>query len=124
MKHLHLLVSTFIIIPTAIVYGLLPNGILKDIFHFNFEQVDLANIFKAMMGLYIGMAIFWLVGISQHRFWISATLSNILFMAGLAVGRVLGFLFDGKSSSIFIIAFIGEVILAAWGIVNLRKYKS
>lgn len=101
----------------------MPNGIPGNIFHFKFEDVDLASIFRALMGLYIAMAIFWLIGIIKSEFWIAATLSNILFMAGLAFGRIVSILFDGTPSYIFLAGLAGEILLAIWGISNLKKYK-
>jgi len=123
VKNLHLIISVCIIIPAAIVYGLMPNGFLDNMFQFSFANADLANIFRAIMGLYIAMAIFWIVGIKRSEFWIPATLSNILFMLGLASGRTISILFDGPASPIFVIALFTEIILAIWGIVNLKNYK-
>jgi thiol:disulfide interchange protein len=101
----------------------MPNGILNDMFQFNFAKTDLANIFRAIMGVYLAAAMFWIVGIKKSDFWIPATLSNILFMLGLAFGRIISILFDGPGSHVFILALIAEIILAIWGIVNLRNYK-
>ena len=74
------------------------------------------------MGLYIGMAIFWIVGIRKPKYWNSATLSNVLFMSGLAFGRTINIILDRTVSPIFAMALIAEIILAIWGISNLRKY--
>jgi hypothetical protein len=122
-KNLHLVISIVIIVPVALTYGLLPCGFLENIFHIKFENIELSGIFRALMGLYIAMTIFWTVGIFKHGFWIAATLSNVLFMSGLAFGRLVSILFDGIPSPVFLVGLIGEMLLAAWGIFNLRKYK-
>lgn len=122
-KNLHLLISVCIIVPIAIAYGLMPGGILKDIFTFQSWTPDLANVFRATMGLYIAMSIFWIIGIIRSRFWLAATLSNILFMSGLAFGRMISIVIDGIPSNIFLFGLILEIILAAWGIINLKKYR-
>ena len=122
-KNLHLLISILIIVPVALSYGLMPDGFLENIFHFKFESIDLSGIFRALMGLYIGMSIFWLTGIIKPKFWTAATISNVLFMAGLAFGRIISILFDGPSSTIFLVGLIVEILLAVWGIINLKKYK-
>jgi hypothetical protein len=75
------------------------------------------------MGLYIAMSVFWVIGIIKLRFWFAATLSNILFMAGLAFGRMVSIVLDGIPSTIFLIGLIVEIMLAAWGVINLKKYK-
>lgn len=122
-KHLHLVLSVIIIVPVALTYGLLPGGFFENIFHFKFETIELSGIFRAVMGLYIAMAIFWSIGIFKPKFWMAATLSNVLFMAGLALGRSVSILLDGIPSPVFLVGLLGEILLAAWGIFNLRKYK-
>ena len=122
-KNLHLLISIFFIVPVALTYGLMPDGFLENIFHFKFETIELSGIFRALMGLYIAMAIFWFVGIIKSKFWMAATMSNVLFMAGLAIGRIISILLDGLPSNIFLAGLIAEILLAVWGIINLKKYK-
>jgi len=123
-KNLHLLVSILIIVPVGLAYGLMPNGFLENIFQFKFESIGLAGIFRALMGLYIGMSIFWLIGIIKPKCWTAATLSNVLFMTGLAFGRIVSILLDGIPSTIFLAGLIVEILLAVWGIINLKKYNS
>ena len=101
----------------------MPNGILREILKLEFWTPDLANIFRALMGLYIAMSIFWIIGIIKSQFWRAATLSNVLFMLGLALGRIVSILLDGIPSYIFLLGLIIEVILGAWGVINLKKYK-
>ena len=122
-KNFHLLISSCIIVPVAIVYGLMPNGIPGEILKFQLWTEDLAGVFRAIMGLYIAMSVFWIIGIIRSRFWIAATLSNILFMIGLALGRIASIVLDGIPSTIFLSGLIVEIILAAWGMINLKKYK-
>jgi hypothetical protein len=101
----------------------MPDGFLENIFHFKFDKPELSGIFRTIMGLYIAMAIFWFVGIIRSKFWVAATMSNILFMAGLAIGRIISILLDGLPSNIFLAGLIGEILLALWGIINLKKYR-
>ncbi len=104
-------------------YGLMPNGLLENLFHFKIEGIDLSGIFRALMGLYIAMTIFWIVGIIRSEYWTAATISNVFFMSGLAVGRIVSLLLDGIPSYSFLAGLIVEILLAVWGIINLRKYK-
>lgn len=122
-KNIHLIISTLIIVPVALTYGLLPSGFFENILHFKFENIELSGIFRALMGLYIAMTVFWIIGIYKSKFWIAATLSNVFFMSGLAVGRLISILLDGIPLPIFLVGFILEILLAVWGIFNLRKYK-
>lgn len=116
------MVSTLIIIPVALAYGLYPQMILPLLFDFNVESINLANIFRAMMGLYLGMSLIWIMGIIRSGFWITATITNITFMGGLALGRLVSLAIDGVPGIYFLVGLMVEVSLALWGVINLRKY--
>lgn len=49
-QNLHLGVSSFIVLLMAFVYGANPSGILPYIFGFEVEDIELKNIFRAIMG--------------------------------------------------------------------------
>jgi Domain of unknown function (DUF4345) len=123
-KNLHLLISTIIITIIALTYGLLPATTLPLIFDFKVESTDLKEVFRATMGLYIGMAGLWLTGIIKSLLWRSATIANVCFMSGLATGRVISLLIDGIPSISFLIGLALELTLAIWGLRNLNKYQA
>jgi hypothetical protein len=122
VKNLHLIVSVILIIPIALVYGLYPNVCMPILFNFKVETINLTSVFRAMMGLYIGVSIIWVVGIAKPKFWFSATLTNIFFMGGLSLGRLLSLAWDGVPSIYFLIGLALELTLACWGLTNLKKY--
>lgn len=122
VKNLHLAMSIILIIPISLIYGLYPNIILSKLFGFNIETINLANIFRAMMGLYMGMAAIWIIGITKPEFWVSATITNIVFMGGLAFGRLISLVVDGFPPIYFLTGLIVESALAFWGLKNLKKY--
>ncbi len=121
-KNLHLFVSAVIIISVAFIYGFKPNELIPYFFGFEVETIELINMMRATMGLYLAIAGFWIVGIVNKKYWRIATIFNVVFMGGLAFGRVLSFLFDGFSSQ-FLIGLLLEVILLIWGLFNLGRYK-
>ena len=123
-KNLHLVTSVLVIFPIAFVYGFIPNGFLKEIMHVNADTIDLSSVFRAIMGLYIALAVFWYLGIRKPGYWTAATMSNILCLGGLAVGRIGSLLSDGIPSPVFIAGLFAEGLLAIWGILNLRKYSA
>ncbi len=122
-KNFHLILSTIFIIPVAFVYGLYPQKILPLLFDFTVSGTDLSNIFRAIMGLYLAMGILWIIGTVKPNFWRTATIANILFMSGLAFGRMFSMTLDGPPSIYFSIGLLVEVLLAVWGIMNLRNAK-
>ena len=121
-KNIHLLFSSILLTIVSFGYGF--GYQIADVFSFSVTSVDLENIFKAIMGLYLAMAGFWLYGVINPNYWKAATLVNILFMLGLAVGRTVSILLDGIPSDLWILGTIGEFVIGFWGIYNLRKYKS
>lgn len=121
-KNLHLTISVILIIPVALVYGLYPGFILPGLFDFKIESTDLANIFRAIMGLYLGMTIIWIAGIFNPKFWTAATLTNIIFMGGLAFGRLISLALDGLPSKSLLFGLIVELALTFFALINLKKY--
>ena len=122
MKKLQLLTATVIIVAIASVYGIHPGKTLPQLFDFKVDSTDLKEVFRATMGLYAGMAFLWSLGIFRSNHWKTATISSIVFMGGLAAGRLLSFILDGIPSVFFLIGFVTEIALASWGFVNLKKY--
>ena len=120
-KNLHLAISAIIIVIISVTYGLLPNNILPKIFDFNVGSTDLKQVFRATMGLYLGMVILWVIGIFKPHYWRTATIANVFFMGGLASGRIISLIIDGIPSISFSIGLALELILALWGIINLKK---
>ena len=108
----------------SLTYGLVPATTLPLLFDFKVESTDLKQVFRATMGLYIGMSALWLTGIAKPLFWRTATISNIFFMIGLAVGRLISLFMDGFNSKIFLVGLALEATLALWGLRNLNKYQA
>ncbi len=117
MKNIHLIISVIIVAPTAILYAFCPN----ILFEISPYTIDEKNVFKALMGLYLGFAFLWTLGILNPKLWKSATQSNIIFMFGLAFGRTISILMDGLPSFIFILGTIGEMILGSYAYFQLQK---
>lgn len=122
-KNVHLLLSTVIVIPVALVYGVYPKTILQQFLNFKVESTDLSNVFRAIMGLYLAFACLWILGIVKSEYWKTATISNMLFMGGLASGRILSLFFDGSPSTIFLVGTTGELVLSIYGLFALKHYR-
>jgi hypothetical protein len=120
MKNLHLIISIIIVIPVAIFYGVKPDYL----FEVSLNSTDELNIFKAIMGLYLGFATLWIYGIIKPEFWKAATISNMIFMLGLAFGRICSITVDGIPTTIFALGTIGELILGIFAWYQLKKQKA
>jgi hypothetical protein len=123
MKNLHLIISAIVIMTISFCYGIDPGTLLSKLFDFKVDTTDLVNIFRAIMCLYIGMAIIWIVGIFKPRHWETASIVNIVFMSGLAMGRLISFVADGIPSISLVIGFFMEVFLAAFSYFNWKKHR-
>ena len=126
IHNLHLSISATIVLAIAFVYGLLPQQLLPNPFDFELISTDLANILKAIMGLYVAFALFWLLGIYNQKYYFAATVSNALFMLGLGFGRIISCAFDGIPSPIFVLGTFGELFLGVYSclIVLQKQHKT
>ncbi len=122
-QNIHLIISSVIVIPVAFVYGLFPKTLLPQFLDLSVETTDLTQVFRAIMGLYLAFASLWILGIVKSNYWKAATISQILFMLGLTIGRILSLLLDGMPSAVFYYGIAGELILGIFGWYQIRKYK-
>jgi Domain of unknown function (DUF4345) len=117
LQHLHLYISIPVVIGVALVYGFQP----QLLFNIQPNSVDEHNVYKAVMGIYLTFAFFWWYGLVRHQYWKAASISNVLFMLGLALGRLVSFAIDGIPSNVLFVGFFGELVLAVYGMYQLKK---
>ncbi|MDA9126177.1 DUF4345 domain-containing protein [Flavobacteriaceae bacterium] len=122
LKNLHLLISLLIVMPTAIIYG--SPSILEKQLDIQVNTIDLSNMLKATMGLYLGVSMVWILGIWKKSYWKRATELNVLFMLTLAIGRAYSVVMDGFPTAGFVFGIIAECILGVFSIYQLKKYKA
>ena len=120
IKNLHLLISLGIVVPTAIIYG--SPSILPQQLDIQVNTIDLSNMLKAIMCLYFGISLVWILGIWKTQYWKRATELNILFMLTLATGRGLSMITDGIPTNGYIFGITAELLLGFFSIYQLRKY--
>jgi Domain of unknown function (DUF4345) len=122
MKNLHLIISTIILIPVALGYGIAPKTVLPILLNIRLETVDMLNICRAIMVLYLALSALFLMSIFNKKYWFTATITNIFLMGGLALGRILSLVLDGIPSPIFLWGTLGELVLAVFAFYQLRKW--
>ncbi|WP_422092084.1 DUF4345 domain-containing protein [Tenacibaculum ovolyticum] len=121
-KNLHLLISILIVLPTGMIYG--SPSILPEQLDIQVNTIDLANMLKANMCLYIGISAIWILGVWKTEYWKRATELNILFMLTLATGRGLSMIIDGFPTGGYIFGIIAEFALGIYSIYQLKKYNT
>jgi len=120
INKIHLIISVCIVIPVAFVYGFKPE-LSFDMF---LETIDEHNFYKAIMGLYLGFSVLWILGVFKTTFLKTAIITNIIFMLGLGFGRVLSILLDGLPTSGYVFGTAAELCLGCYGIWVLNNFKN
>ena len=113
----HLVISVLVVIPVAFLYGFNPR--LK--FDIHLDTVDELNAFKAIMGLYLGFSILWLLGVFKRSYLKLALVSNMIFMLGLGFGRLLSLALDGTPTFAYVFGTVGELVLGFYGFWVLKS---
>lgn len=120
-----LLVAATGLFPIALSYGVSPQTILPAIYGFDVSTVNLSHIFRAIMGLYLALIAFWVVGAFNKALTVAALWSLTIFMLGLATGRALSISVDGLPHwllNTFFVLEIGFGLCGAW-LLATRKSK-
>jgi len=123
-QNLHLIFSAAILVLASLLYGLYPERILPELFEVEIDSVDLKNIFRAIMCLYLGIVFILILGILKPDFWKFATLLVIVFMGCLALGRLVSYFIDGKPSLFLVLGFFGELTLALFSYWQYKQQSS
>ena len=111
------------VLVVSLSYGLYPEITLKYLYDIEVNSANLANIFRAIMGLYIALSIFWIVGAFKDSLRLAALWSLTVFMTGVGLGRVLSIVIDGMPDMIFINYLIVEIIGAFLGFKFIKSAK-
>lgn len=114
---IHLIISVLIVISTAFFYGFNPSFQL-DI---QLNTIDEHNFFKAIMGLYLGFSILWIIGIFKSTYLKTALITNVIFMLGLGFGRILSILLEGLPTFRYQFGTLAELFLGFYGVWVLKK---
>jgi hypothetical protein len=112
------------LIPIALSYGIVPEKTLTGLYGFPVEDINLSHIFRAQMGLLLGQAIFYFLGAFNPNLRKPALYTLVIFMLGLAVGRVFSLIIDGIPEFGLIFSLIAEIIMGFLGLILLREDKS
>jgi len=119
---IYLLISALGLLPIALSYGVQPDAVLPRWMNLQPMGTDMLHLLRAIMGLYLGMVALWLLGAWRGGSLLRAALiSEVVFMAGLAAGRLLSLSVDGPASPIFIVYTVAELALATWGVRCLKN---
>ena len=118
---LFLLAAALGLTPIALSYGANPQGSVPFLFGFPVETVNAEHIFRAVMGLYLGQAAFWVIGAIRASVTTAALWGVVVFMWGLAFGRIFSLFVDGLPSVLLVIYLLLEIGFGVVGYLLLRR---
>lgn len=99
--------------PVALSYGAVPGASLPWLFGIDASGVPTRHIFRAIMGLYLALICFWIVGALRPALRGPALWSLLVFTLGLALGRLLSLVLDGWPGPLLCAYMLAEGALAA-----------
>lgn len=112
------------LIPIALSYGLIPEKTLTPLFGISVDNMNLTYIMRAVMGLYFGQIAFWFLGAFNDKFRRPALFGLVVFMLGLAFGRLISILLDGIPHWLLLVYLCLELTFGLIGLIVLNKVKN
>ena len=109
------------VFPVALTYGVNPQVTLAYLYDIEVNSANLSNIFRAIMGLYIALNVFWIIGAFKKTLLLPAIWSLTIFMTGIGLGRMLSLFIDGIPYPAFILYMLLEFIFAIFGFFFIKK---
>lgn len=109
------------LIPIALSYGLIPEKSLNYLFNISVSEINLMHILRAVMGLYLALILFWFIGAFKIQLRQAALYSLVVFMFGLAAGRILSLILDGVPNWLLLVYLALELSFGILGLVLIKK---
>tara|TARA_B100001057_G_scaffold70435_1_gene64527 strand:+ start:5335 stop:5712 length:378 start_codon:yes stop_codon:yes gene_type:complete len=100
------------VFPAALGYGLNPQEFLPILYGIEVENNNLSNIFRAVMGLYVGCVSLWILGAFKKSLTVPALWCMFVFMLGIGLGRALSLILDGLPDMTFVFFMFFEFVAA------------
>jgi len=101
------------LVPVALSYGMIPERSLPFFYGISDPDLPTRHVFRAVMGLYLGMICFWLAGALRPGLRMPALWTVFVFVTGIGLGRVLSLGLDGWPQPLLVFYLFAEFALAA-----------
>ena len=107
----------------ALLYGVSPTWFAATFLGVTDLNLNFAHILRAIAGLYLALAAFWLYAAFNDKYRDAALLTTILFAGGLAAGRCVSLILDGQPAPVLWIYLAMEfaVVLVAYWVFRLPE---
>jgi Domain of unknown function (DUF4345) len=125
MMKLFLLVAGVFLFPVALSYGVNPAATLPKLgMNITVEGTDQTHIFRALMGLYLGMVSFCIIAAFTPEWRRVAVTWAVFFAYSLAIGRILSLIVDGMPSRILLFYLAVELAVGTLGLFVLARERA
>ena len=121
IRQIFLLIAAIGLTPIALSYGFMPQKSLHYLFDVSVSDTNSIHIFRAVMGLYLALVLFWITGAFKVKVRQAALYSLIVFMLGLAAGRILSLVVDGIPHWLLVVYLVLELVFGVLGILLIKK---
>jgi Domain of unknown function (DUF4345) len=107
----------------ALLYGISPTWYAATFLGITGLNPNVAHILRAVTGLYLALAAFWLYSAFNDKYRNAAVLTTILFAGGLAAGRCVSLIVDGQPAPVLLIygAMEFAVVLIGYWVFRLPE---
>ena len=112
-----LLICAAGLVPIALGYGAKPSVSLDSLFGITVDTINLTHIMRSVMGLYFAMVVLWAWGAFSQSMTRPALVACAVFMLGLASGRLLSFVLDGRPHWLLVVYALLEIGLGMAAVI-------
>ena len=107
----------------GLLYGVSPRWYAATFLGINDLNLNIAHILRALAGLYLALAAFWLYAAFNDKYRDAALLTTILFAGGLAAGRCASLFLDGQPAPVLLLYGAMElaVVLVGYWVFKLPE---
>jgi Domain of unknown function (DUF4345) len=98
----------------ALLYGISPTW-YATFLGITDLNLNIAHILRAVTGLYLALAAFWLYSAFNDKYRNTAVLTTILFAGGLVAGRCVSLILDGQPAPVLLIYGAMELAVVVIG---------
>src|SRR5262249_44060798 len=100
-----------------LLYGISPTWYAATFLGITDLSPSWAHILRALTGLYLALAAFWLYAAYNDKYRDAGILTAILFAGGMAIGRCVSLILDGQPAPallLYLAAELGVVLVGFW----------
>ena len=120
LKRAYLIISCVAVAIIALLYGISPTWYASKFLGITSLNPNVAHILRAVTGLYLALAAFWLYSAFNDKYRNTAVLTTILFAGGLAVGRCVSLIVDGQPAPVLLVYGAMEIAVVIAGYLVFR----